>query len=137
MSDKEMDADRRFNKWMHEYWKLLERYHMTDFDQRHPKDALKALLEGIRPLSLRESLRQELAHDKKYLRISVLQFLNYVRSELHHQLKYLRAVANVNRSQGDDLANDSDGNGDSTQKKSRKEIEKSSELGKRQFGEWG
>ncbi|KAH9149902.1 hypothetical protein LEN26_004146 [Aphanomyces euteiches] len=64
-----------------------------DYDAKHPKAAVKALLEGVRPMGLRESLRQELDHDMKYLRNSVVDFLNCVRKELRHTLKYLRAAA--------------------------------------------
>lgn len=39
---------------------------------------------------MRESIRQELEYDEKYLRNSVIQFLNYVRIELKSRLKYAR-----------------------------------------------
>ncbi|CAK4706878.1 unnamed protein product, partial [Aphanomyces euteiches] len=93
MGDKELDPDKRMDKWIHDYWTLLQRNHMMDYDAKHPKAAVKALLEGVRPMGLRESLRQELDHDMKYLRNSVVDFLNYVRKELRHTLKYLRAAA--------------------------------------------
>ncbi|CAK4115027.1 unnamed protein product, partial [Aphanomyces euteiches] len=62
MGDKELDPDKRMDKWIHDYWTLLQRNHMMDYDAKHPKAAVKALLEGVRPMGLRESLRQELDH---------------------------------------------------------------------------
>ncbi|CAK5071131.1 unnamed protein product, partial [Aphanomyces euteiches] len=91
MNEKEMDAEKRMDRWIRDYWQILTKNHMLDYGKRHPKAAVKALLEGVRPEGLRESLRQELEHDMKYLRNDVVEFFNYVRSELRHTLKYLRA----------------------------------------------
>ncbi|CAK4729303.1 unnamed protein product, partial [Aphanomyces euteiches] len=46
MGDKELDPDKRMDKWIHDYWTLLQRNHMMDYDAKHPKAAVKALLEG-------------------------------------------------------------------------------------------
>ncbi|ETV90176.1 hypothetical protein H310_14992, partial [Aphanomyces invadans] len=102
MNDKDMDADRRHDKWMHDYWECLEKMNMTDFDTQHPKDAVKALVEGIRPSGLRELVQQALAHDMRYLRNDVLAFFNFVRVELRNALKFMRntvAADNAGRDQ--------------------------------------
>ncbi|CAK4435060.1 unnamed protein product, partial [Aphanomyces euteiches] len=74
MGDKELDPDKRMDKWIHDYWTLLQRNHMMDYDANGPARIAQARVGS-------------------YLRNSVVDFLNYVRKELRHTLKYLRAAA--------------------------------------------
>ncbi|KAH9185693.1 hypothetical protein AeNC1_012332 [Aphanomyces euteiches] len=151
MSEREIDADRRMDQWLHDYWKLLQKMNMPEYDQNHPKDAIKALVEGMRPVGLREYVRQTLAYDKKYLRNSVLQFFNFVREELRNQMKYIRSTAtsaNASNSTSGQKSQSS-GNGTDDKKDSRvakklrdKKTGSSNSQGKEQSGErtptcWG
>ncbi|CAK4293751.1 unnamed protein product, partial [Aphanomyces euteiches] len=37
MGDKELDPDKRMDKWIHDYWTLLQRNHMMDYDANTQK----------------------------------------------------------------------------------------------------
>ncbi|CAK5031927.1 unnamed protein product, partial [Aphanomyces euteiches] len=69
MGDKELDPDKRMDKWIHDYWTLLQRNHMMDYDANTQKQQSRRCSKAV------------------------VDFLNYVRKELRHTLKYLRAAA--------------------------------------------
>ena len=92
MDDKELDAERCHDKWIHSYWLLLERNNMQSFHKRHPKNAVKALIEGIRPASLKAVVKSHLDLDQKHLRNDVLQFFAYVKTKLIAQNEFTRAA---------------------------------------------
>ncbi len=106
MSDKEMDADKRHRKWVHDYWLCLEKANMANFDQKYPKEAVRSLVEGIRPLGLREAIKSDLKHDKKYLRSNVTHFINYVLAELRAMMKFLRGAASLTDSKESEKKSD-------------------------------
>ncbi|RHY25635.1 hypothetical protein DYB32_008189 [Aphanomyces invadans] len=67
MDDKELDADRCYDKWVYSYWSLLERNNMMSFHTKHPKAAVKALVEGLRPPALKAVIKSHLDLDQKHL----------------------------------------------------------------------
>ncbi|KAF0704568.1 hypothetical protein As57867_007298, partial [Aphanomyces stellatus] len=64
---------------------------MMAFHTRHPKNAVRALVEGIRPASLKAVVKSHMELDQKHLRNSVLQFMGYVKSKMVAQLEFTRA----------------------------------------------
>ncbi|RHY13754.1 hypothetical protein DYB32_010900 [Aphanomyces invadans] len=44
MDDKELDPDKCFDKWVYSYWALLDQNNMMSFHDKHPKNAVKALM---------------------------------------------------------------------------------------------
>ncbi|KAF0722658.1 hypothetical protein Ae201684P_004375 [Aphanomyces euteiches] len=92
MDERELDPDRCFDKWVYNYWNLLEKNNMMSFHSRHPKNVVKALLEGIRPAALKAVIRSRLELDQKHLRNSVLQFMAYVKTKLVAHLEFVRAT---------------------------------------------
>ncbi|KAH9106103.1 hypothetical protein AeMF1_018211 [Aphanomyces euteiches] len=92
MDERELDPDRCFDKWVYSYWNLLEKNNMMSFHSRHPKNVVKALLEGIRPAALKAVIRSRLELDQKHLRNSVLQFMAYVKTKLVAHLEFVRAT---------------------------------------------
>ncbi|ETV98983.1 hypothetical protein H310_08456 [Aphanomyces invadans] len=103
MDDKELDADRCYDKWVYSYWSLLERNNMMSFHTKHPKAAVKALVEGLRPPALKAVIKSHLDLDQKHLRNSVLQFMAYVKVKLVAQLEFTRAakVSGIVKTLGD------------------------------------
>ncbi|KAG9414560.1 hypothetical protein AC1031_007967 [Aphanomyces cochlioides] len=91
MDERELDPDRGFDKWVYSYWNLLKK-NMMSFHSRHPKNVVKALLEGIRPAALRAVVKSRLDLDQKHLRNSVLQFMAYVKTKLVAHLEVVRAT---------------------------------------------
>ncbi|RLO13293.1 hypothetical protein DYB28_001496 [Aphanomyces astaci] len=69
MNDKELDADRCYDKW--------------------------ALMEGIHPASLKAVVQIHLDLDQKQLRNSVLQFMVYVKTKLVAQMEFTWAAKSV------------------------------------------
>ncbi|CAK4113533.1 unnamed protein product, partial [Aphanomyces euteiches] len=59
MGDKELDPDKRMDKWIHDYWTLLQRNHMMDYDANTQKQHVVDFLNYV---------RKELRHTLKYLR---------------------------------------------------------------------
>ncbi|KAG9409021.1 hypothetical protein AC1031_019282 [Aphanomyces cochlioides] len=92
MDEKELDRDRGYDKWVYAYWSLLDKNNMISFHTKHPKNAVKALVEGVRPASLRAVVKNHLELDQKHLRNSVLQFMAFVKTKLTAQLEFTRAA---------------------------------------------
>ncbi|RHX96879.1 hypothetical protein DYB25_010235 [Aphanomyces astaci] len=68
---------------------------MMSFHSKHPKNAVKALMEGIHPASLKAVVQIHLNLDQKHLRNSVLQFMVYVKTKLVAQLEFTWAAKSV------------------------------------------
>ncbi|RHY24109.1 hypothetical protein DYB32_008971 [Aphanomyces invadans] len=105
MDDKELDPDKCFDKWMHSYWALLDKNNMMSFHYQHPKNAVKALIEGIRPPALKAVVKNHLELDHKHLRNPVLQFMEFVK--IPNELRFERAlclrqryIGHLSRSEG-------------------------------------
>ncbi|CAK4613523.1 unnamed protein product [Aphanomyces euteiches] len=92
MDEKELDPDRCYDKWVYAYWSLLDKNNMILFHTKHPKNAVKALVDGIRPASLRAVVKNHLELDQKHLRNLVLQFMAFVKTKLIAQLEFTRAA---------------------------------------------
>ncbi|CAK4458960.1 unnamed protein product, partial [Aphanomyces euteiches] len=92
MDEKELDPDRCYDKWVYAYWSLLDKNNMILFHTKHPKNAVKALVDGTRPASLRAVVKNHLELDQKHLRNSVLQFMAFVKTKLIAQLEFTRAA---------------------------------------------
>ncbi|KAH9092351.1 hypothetical protein LEN26_018494 [Aphanomyces euteiches] len=100
MSDKELDADKRVDTWIYSYWQLIRKMNMPDYHVHYPKEAVKCLVDGIRPTVLRDYIQQELSHGKKYLRNSLYQFIDFVREELRQHMKLVRTSTALKSSDG-------------------------------------
>lgn len=74
VDESEIDAMRRYDKWAHDYWALLHK-NMKEFHTSFPKQAMKALIEDIRPVSLKKVIKARMDLDMKHLRNYVLQFM--------------------------------------------------------------
>ncbi|ETV77896.1 hypothetical protein H257_08682 [Aphanomyces astaci] len=74
---------------------LTSKNNMMSFHSKHPKNAVKALMEGIHPASLKAVVQIHLNLDQKHLRNSVLQFMVYVKTKLVAQLEFTWAAKSV------------------------------------------
>ncbi|RHY16478.1 hypothetical protein DYB32_010640 [Aphanomyces invadans] len=77
---------------------------MMSFHTKHPKAAVKALVEGLCPPALKAVIKNNLDLDQKHLRNSVLQFMAYVKVKLVAQLEFTRAakVSGIVKTSGDE-----------------------------------
>ena len=91
LDESDLDIDICFDKWVLAYWELFQRNHMMSFHEKHPKIAVEALSHGHRPASFRHLIQNHLKLDHKFLRNSVLQFFDFVKSKLESRLELARA----------------------------------------------
>jgi hypothetical protein len=93
LDENDLDLERCHDKWMVAYWGLLERNNMMSFHEKHPKKAVEALVHGIRPLALKQLVKDSLDLDHKHLRNSVLAFFDFVKDKMRPRLELARAGA--------------------------------------------
>ncbi|KAG9404253.1 hypothetical protein AC1031_005798 [Aphanomyces cochlioides] len=65
---------------------------MRSFNTKYPKNAVKALMEDLRPAALRAVVKNHLELDQKHLRNSVVQFMAFVKTKLVAHLEFSRAA---------------------------------------------
>jgi hypothetical protein len=65
------------------------------FHEKHPKKAVEALVHGIRPLALKQLVKNQLDLDHKLLRNCVLSFFDFVKDKMRPRLELARAGAPV------------------------------------------
>ena len=93
MNETLLDGDERFDDWCYQYWTCLESLNAQSFSTQYAKYAVRALVHGIRPLTVKKVVQDQLTFGEKHIRSNVLLFMDKVKEQLIPACKLERAAA--------------------------------------------